>query len=770
MPRAKTTRGKLKTIRCPWCGKKFCTESNVLRHLNQPASLCFGKSLFEAPSPTEDIAMDDEQPCSPEEDKILDNAHQPLQVDGDDDSDLDMAYDPLNPSLDDQPFLGRFVEAFEGCAETFPGGKTFMDNFREDQYTEQRRENLSFPFASKVEWDFASWLLRSRLSMAAINLLLSLDIIKSASLSFHSAKELRTCAEILPVVHKGYVNQWRPNILLKSHHPLFEPHISFVPWKVWTSAVKICCVYDEWLSGDHAWSIQEVLPHGATVLGVILSSDKTNISVMSGNCMAHPLLRSLANIDIHIRSKTSLHAYLLLALLPIAKFTHKTTHVHSLLQDQLVHQALDIILAPPSLKTAAAVGIMMSDPIGNLPYCFTPLAAWIVDTPEESLLAATGPKASPITTAMSKNFGNAHRHPPCTATDMLSAICSACLQCLPTNYKDFIKVIRKLSLNSIIEPFWLDWALSAPCDFLTPEALHHFHCFFWDHNAKWCIQAVGASKLDFRFTLIQTLVGYCSFDKGISKLKQVTGRDHCAIQRYIIGTMAGSVPRRVLIALRALLDFCYLAQALVFTTESIDRVAAALQEFHDNKDAIVHHGLHNNWEIPKLELLQSVVPSISHSGAVMQWTADVTEHTHVEEIKMPARAGNNQNYYSQIARHLDRLDQCFCFDLATHIEEQIPSLGEDSTEDHEDHEPDAETHAFAEYSIPTYPPIDYFAMSSALLQGSNPHSPKPYCMFATTTTAFHLATKPSLQLTATEAAAKYGLPDLVLAISTFFAQ
>ena len=76
---------------------------------------------------------------------------------------------------------------------------------------------------------------------------------------------------------------------------------------------------------------QEALPHDATILGVILSSNKTNVSVMSGNHMAHLLLISLANINMCIHSKTLLHAYLLLALLPIAKFTHKTTHIHGLL-------------------------------------------------------------------------------------------------------------------------------------------------------------------------------------------------------------------------------------------------------------------------------------------------------------------------------------------------------------------------------------------------------------------------------------------------------
>ena len=365
----------------------------------------------------------------------------------------------------------------------------------------------------------------------------------------------------------------------------------------------------------------------------------------------------------------------------------------------------------------------MSNPVGNLCYCFTPLAAWIADTPEESLLVATGLKSSPVTTVASKNFGDAYQHPPCTAADTLAAIRDACLQCSPMDYMNFIKVIRKLGLNSVINSFWVDWLLSPPRDFITPESLHHFHRFSWDHNTKWCITAVGTTKLDFRFSLIQTLVGYRAFDEGISKLKQVTGHDHHAIQRYIVGAVAGSVPQKFLVTLHTLLDFCYLAQAPVFTTQSIDRVVGALQEFHDNKDAIMRQGLRDNWEIPKLELLQSVVPSIHHSGTVIQWTADITEHAHVQEIKVPARAGNNQNYYSQIAHYLDRLDRCFHFDLATRIKEQTPSLdGQDDkdNEDHEDHKPDAETHAVAEYSTPTHPIIDYFAISSALLQGSNP--------------------------------------------------
>lgn len=81
-----------------------------------------------------------------------------------------------------QASSNTFVETYEGCSEVFPGGKSFMDNFRQDKYAGERQENLYFPFASREEWQLASWLLRSHLSLSAIDLLLSLDVVHITSL------------------------------------------------------------------------------------------------------------------------------------------------------------------------------------------------------------------------------------------------------------------------------------------------------------------------------------------------------------------------------------------------------------------------------------------------------------------------------------------------------------------------------------------------------------------------------------------------------------
>ena len=45
---------------------------------------------------------------------------------------------------------------------------------------------------------------------------------------------------------------------------------------------------------------QSALPQGGTLLGVVLSSDKTNISAATGDQVAHPLLLTLANLSMDV--------------------------------------------------------------------------------------------------------------------------------------------------------------------------------------------------------------------------------------------------------------------------------------------------------------------------------------------------------------------------------------------------------------------------------------------------------------------------------------
>ena len=144
--------------------------------------------------------------------------------------------------------------------------------------------------------------------------------------------------------------------------------------------------------------------------------------------------------------------------------------------------------------------------------------------------------------ATSKQFGDPVLHSPCTGSHTLTSICSISRKCSPKEYKEFLKFTKSLSLNGVVEPCWNEWPLSCPSCFLHVEALHHFFQFSWDHDVQWCIEVVTPPEIDYHFSLLQTTTGYHAFDDGISQMKQVTGRDHWAIQRYIIGIIAGAVP------------------------------------------------------------------------------------------------------------------------------------------------------------------------------------------------------------------------------------
>jgi len=128
------------------------------------------------------------------------------------------------------------------------------------------------------------------------------------------------------------------------------------------------------------------------------------------------------------------------------------------------------------------------------------------------------------------------------------------------------------------------------------------------------------------------------------------------MQHFIVGVIAGCAPHDVIVVVWALMDFCYCIQAYRIMDRDIEVINSTLHEFHLHKDPILNAGLcHgkankpiNNWHIPKLELMQSMVPSILRAGVPIQWSADLTEHAHIEQIKDPARACNNNNYDPQI--------------------------------------------------------------------------------------------------------------------------
>ncbi|KIM76557.1 hypothetical protein PILCRDRAFT_46645, partial [Piloderma croceum F 1598] len=127
------------------------------------------------------------------------------------------------------------------------------------------------------------------------------------------------------------------------------------------------------------------LPDGHIMLGVIGTSDKTPLTIGTGNKEMHPVLLLLTNIKAGVCMKATSHVFALAAYLPIPKFLHVSAAIHVVLTAHVYHICVSVITK--NLKLADAHGVIMSDPRGNLHMSHTLLAAWIGDLPEQRTIA-----------------------------------------------------------------------------------------------------------------------------------------------------------------------------------------------------------------------------------------------------------------------------------------------------------------------------------------------------------------------------------------------
>ncbi|KAG1899326.1 uncharacterized protein F5891DRAFT_1128984 [Suillus fuscotomentosus] len=227
-------------------------------------------------------------------------------------------------------------------------------------------------------------------------------------------------------------------------------------------------------------------------------------------------------------------------------------------------------------------------------------------------------------------------------------------------------------------------------------------------------------------------------------------------------------------AVRVLMDFRYLVQSPIIDDILLARISTALDHFHANKDAIIEGGFHcgqrggviENWYIPKLELMQSIVPSIRNTGVPLQWTADTTEHAHIMEIKNPARSSNNNNYDPQICRHLDHADKCRRFDLAMSLLDNVPDSGQQDPDDDEKDENDRDIPAdllmTMKYPGHSCPITNYFGIAKVLQHREVGTVPVPLRSFVVECTAFHLTYDPSIRnISVDNAAIKFAIADFL---------
>lgn len=114
---------------------------------------------------------------------------------------------------------------------------------------------------------------------------------------------------------------------------------------------------------------------------------------------------------------------------------------------------------------------------------------------------------------------------------------------------------------------------------------------------------------------------------------------------------------RLIRAVRALLDFLFLAQYQSHTSETLCQLQRTLAAFHANKEIFVDLGVRKHFNIPKFHSLSHYVSSIRLFGTTDNYNTEQTERLHIDLTKDAYRATNHRDEYPQMTVWLERRER-----------------------------------------------------------------------------------------------------------------
>jgi len=184
------------------------------------------------------------------------------------------------------------------------------------------------------------------------------------------------------------------------------------------------------------------------------------------------------------------------------------------------------------------------------------------------------------------------------------------LNCIKDGVQVFTRACTDAGIKPIQEPFWKNLPFVNIYDSVTPDILHQLYQGFIKHLISWLKTCCGTAELDARCRRLPPNHHIQLFLKGISNLSRITGVEHDQICRFLLGLVIdiqlpnGLDNRRLVGAVRAALDFLYLAQYPIHTSETLTLLEKALQDFEENRKIFVDLGIREHFDIPKLHYMR----------------------------------------------------------------------------------------------------------------------------------------------------------------------
>ncbi|KAG1801992.1 uncharacterized protein BJ212DRAFT_1450008 [Suillus subaureus] len=394
--------------------------------------------------------------------------------------------------------------------------------------------------------------------------------------------------EIVPPWMDDEFEVWYRDPHVMAHNilanPTFKDKINYMPFHEYNAADDTRR-WKDFMSGDWAWQqavcfqlllLRDTISkdpeaHGSALVPIILSSDKTTVSVGTGNNEYYPLYASIGNVCNNIWCAHR-NALVIISFLTIPKTDrkHSKDNMFRIFHRQLFHSSLSAILS--SLKSAMTKYEVVHCGDGHFQCIIYSLGPYIVDYEEQLVLSCIVKHWCPKCIAVRTNLNGSGMYHCHGHTDFL----------IDELHGDVLW--DEFSIIGDLIPFTNNFPQADIHELLSFDLLHQLiKGAFKDHLVDWVAKYLKAahrtrraeeimSDIDCRVAAVPSFAG--------RNFKQWTGDDLKVLMKVFLPAIKGHIPGDMVHAFCALLEFCYLAWHDVVTKDTLNQIQDTLHRFH----------------------------------------------------------------------------------------------------------------------------------------------------------------------------------------------
>ncbi|KAG1781229.1 hypothetical protein EV702DRAFT_962857 [Suillus placidus] len=431
-------------------------------------------------------------------------------------------------------------------------------------------------------------------------------------------------------------------------NPTYKDEIDYVPFREY-DASDDTRRWKDFMSGDWAWQQADTISqdpetHGSALIPIILGSDKTTVSVGTGNNEYYPLYASIGNVRNNVR-RAHCDALVIIGFLAIPKTdkTHSKDDLFRIFCCQLFHSSLSAILS--SLKPVMTEYEVVRCGDGHFRRIIYSLGPYIADYEEQLVLSCIVKHWCPKCIAVRTNLDGGGIYRSRKHTDFL----------IKELHTDILW--DEFGLIGDLVPFTNDFPRADIHELLSFDLLHQLikgvaKYLKAMHGTKRSEEIM--SDIDCRVAAVPSFSGLRCFPQG-RDFKQWTGDDSKALMKVFLPAIEGHVPQDMVRAFRALLEFCYLVRRNVITEDMLIQIQDALRRFHQYRT--IFDNVIPTFSLPRQHSMVHYVDMIRFFGAPNGLCSSITESKHIKAVKEPWRWLSRHNALGQMLVTNQRLDK-----------------------------------------------------------------------------------------------------------------